>query len=184
MSRNVAISTRCTAMLQKRLLVFIARYIVALNRKLAICHKWLTGLASLWIGCSSILPGGNPEFFLGGGAFVSCSTSTPIYHSFFLQNTSCIKKPQVISAGGGCAPPAPSPRSAPDYDLNWSFRDRREEDRRSVAQQCWIRLHSSSNVVGAAHAHYAWFTKTYGLYPFHDALQVPTRTPLPTRTQP
>ena len=28
-------------------------------------------------------------------------------------------------------------------------------DRRSVAQQCWIRLHSSSNIVGAAHAHCA-----------------------------
>ena len=63
-------------------------------------------------------------------------------------------------------------------------------DRRSVAQQCWIRLHSSSNTVGATHAHYAWFTKTYGLYPFHDVLQVPTLlgvvasvyTPLPTRT--
>ena len=47
-------------------------------------------------------------------------------------------------------------------------------DRRSVAQQCWIRLHSSSNIVGATHTHYAWFTKTYGLYPSHDALQVPT----------
>ena len=42
-------------------------------------------------------------------------------------------------------------------------------DRRSVAQQswisCWIRLHSSSNINGARHAHYAWFTKTYELYP-------------------
>ena len=65
-------------------------------------------------------------------------------------------------------------------------------DRWSVAQQCWIRLHSSSNIVGAAHAHYAWFTKTYGLYPSHDTLQVPKLlgvvvsvcTPLPTRTQP
>ena len=64
-------------------------------------------------------------------------------------------------------------------------------DRRSVAQQCWIRLHSSSNIVGAAHAHYAWITKTYGLYPSHDVLQVPKLlgvvasvcTPLPTRTQ-
>ena len=64
-------------------------------------------------------------------------------------------------------------------------------DRPSVAQQCWIRLHSSSNVVGATHAHYAWFTKTCGLYPSHYALQVPTLlgvvasvcTPLPTRTQ-
>ena len=61
-------------------------------------------------------------------------------------------------------------------------------DRRSVAQQCWIRLHSSSNIVGAAHAQYAGFTKTYGLYPSHDALHVPTLlgvvasvcTPLPT----
>ena len=64
-------------------------------------------------------------------------------------------------------------------------------DGRFVAQQCWIRLHSSSNIVGATHAHYAWFTKTYGLYPSHDALQVLTLlgvvasvcTPLPTRTQ-
>ena len=64
-------------------------------------------------------------------------------------------------------------------------------DRRSVAQQCWIRLHSSSNIAGATHAHYARFTKTYGLYPSRDALQVPTLlgvvayvcTPLPTRTQ-
>ena len=50
-------------------------------------------------------------------------------------------------------------------------------DRRSVAQQCWIRLHNSSNIVGATHAHYAWFTKTYGLYPSHDTLQVPTLLP-------
>ena len=47
------------------------------------------------------------------------------------------------------------------------------------------------NIVGAAHAHYAWFTKTYELYPSHDAPQDPTLlgvvasvgTPLPTRTQ-
>ena len=64
-------------------------------------------------------------------------------------------------------------------------------DRRSVAQQCWIRLHSSSNIVGATHTHYAWIAKTYGLYSFHDALQLPNLlgvvasvcTPLPKRTQ-
>ena len=50
-------------------------------------------------------PGADPGFFVGGGALVSCSTSTPIN-----QNTSCIRKPQVISGGGGeCAPPALSP---------------------------------------------------------------------------
>ena len=56
-------------------------------------------------------PGADPGFFLGGGALVSCSTSTPINHIvFFSQNTSCIRKPQIVSGGGGgCAPPAPSP---------------------------------------------------------------------------
>ena len=64
-------------------------------------------------------------------------------------------------------------------------------DRRSVAQQCWILLHSSSNIVGSTHADYTWFTKSYGLYPSHYALQVLTLlgvvasvyTLLPTRTQ-
>ena len=55
------------------------------------------------------LPGADPGFFLGGAALVSYSTSTPINHLvfFFWQNTSCIRKRQVISGGGGCAPPAP-----------------------------------------------------------------------------
>ena len=64
-------------------------------------------------------------------------------------------------------------------------------DRQNVAQQCWIRLHNSSNIVGATHAYYTWFTRSYGLYPSHDALQVPTFlgvaasvcTPLLARTQ-
>ena len=58
--------------------------------------------------------GADLGFFLGGGALVSCSTSTPINHSFFfLQNTSCIRKPQVISEGGGAHPLHPPSRSAP-----------------------------------------------------------------------
>ena len=45
--------------------------------------------------------GPDPGFSLGGGALVSFSTSTLINHIvfFFLQNTSCIRKPQVISGG-------------------------------------------------------------------------------------
>ena len=62
-------------------------------------------------------------------------------------------------------------------------------DSRSVALQCWIRLHSSSKTDWTTHAHCIWFTKTNGLYPSHDALQVPTLlgviatvcTPLPTQ---
>ena len=47
--------------------------------------------------------GADPGFLLGGGALVSCSTSTPINHIvyIFLQNPSCIRKPQVISGKGG-----------------------------------------------------------------------------------
>ena len=64
-------------------------------------------------------------------------------------------------------------------------------DGESVAQQCWIRLHSSSNIVRAKHAHYTWFTKSYGLYLSHETMQVPTllgvvasvSTSLPTQTQ-
>ena len=55
----------------------------------------------------------DPEFFSGGGALVSNSTSTPINHIvFFLQNTSCIRKPQVIS-GGGVRTPCTLPLDPP-----------------------------------------------------------------------
>jgi len=48
-------------------------------------------------------------------------------------------------------------------------------DRQSVAQQCSICLHSSSNVVGATHMHHhTWSPKSYGLYPSHDTPHVPT----------
>ena len=45
--------------------------------------------------------GVDPGFFLGGGALVSCSTSTPINHIvfFFAEYQCCIRKPQVTS---GC----------------------------------------------------------------------------------
>ena len=65
-------------------------------------------LCRIFFLCESFA-GADPGFFLGGGALVSCSTSTPINRIvcfFFLHNTSCIRKPQVIS-------PHPPPRSAP-----------------------------------------------------------------------
>ena len=60
------------------------------------------------------------------GALVSCSTSTPINHIvvvlffFFWQNTSCIRKPQVIS-GGGAHPLHPPSTSAPDLSCDVSL---------------------------------------------------------------
>lgn len=66
-------------------------------------------------------------------------------------------------------------------------------DRRSIAQQCWIRLPSSFQHCWdhAGALHMPWSSKSYGLYPSHHALQVPILlgvvasvcTPLQTRTQ-
>ena len=61
-------------------------------------------------------------------------------------------------------------------------------------QQCWelfVNNVASICTQPKAHAHYARFTKNYGLHPSHDALQVPTllgvvasvSTPPPTCTQ-
>ena len=65
-----------------------------------------------------LFTGADPGFFLGGGALVSCSTSIPINHIVFcfLQNTSCIRKPQVISGEGGRTPCA-LPLDQPMYEL-------------------------------------------------------------------
>ena len=61
----------------------------------------------------------------------------------------------------------------------------------SIAQQCWIDLYSSSNIVGPTHVHYIWFTTSHWLHPSHFALEVPTLlgvvasncTPLQTQKQ-
>ena len=52
----------------------------------------------------------DPGFFLGGGALVSCSTSTPINHILFFCRIPVVLENRWSSWGGeGCAPPAPSP---------------------------------------------------------------------------
>ena len=58
---------------------------------------------------------GGSRIFFRRGALVSCSTSTPINHIvFFLQNTSCIRKPQVIWGGGeGVRTPCTLPLDPP-----------------------------------------------------------------------
>ena len=58
--------------------------------------------------------GGSRIFFRRGCNRLLLYFNTNKPHSFFLQNTSCIRKPQVISGrGGGVHPLHPPPRSAP-----------------------------------------------------------------------
>ena len=76
---------------------------------------------------STMYPGADPGSFLGGGALVSCSASTPIIHIvFFLQNTSCIRKPQVISGRGGvhtpCTLPLDPPLISVPFQTNRTFK--------------------------------------------------------------
>ena len=86
----------------------------------------LLGFISKTFGSLKITPsaGADPGFVLGGGALVSCSASTPINHIvfFFLQNASCIRKPQVISGRGGALPLHPPPRSAPALSLLFNIK--------------------------------------------------------------
>ena len=60
----------------------------------------------------SICSGGSRIFIRRGAPLRNGATNTnkPI----FLRNTSCIRKPQVISGQGVAHPLSPSPRSAPD----------------------------------------------------------------------
>ena len=60
--------------------------------------------------------GADPGFFLGGGALVSCSTSTPVHHIVFF----CVCRIPIVlenrkssQGGGGAHPLHPPPRSAP-----------------------------------------------------------------------
>ena len=76
-------------------------------------------------------PRGGSRIFLGGGVLVSCSNSTPINHIvFFSQNSSCIRKPQVISGGGGVRTPCTLPLDPPLYPVWFSCR------RKSFPVQC------------------------------------------------
>ena len=60
--------------------------------------------------------GADPGFFLGGGALISCSASTPINHIVFFCRIPVVLENHRSSrgrGGGECAPPAPSPEIHP-----------------------------------------------------------------------
>ena len=60
---------------------------------------------------------GGSRIFLGGGALVSCSTSTPINHIVFFGRIPVVLENHRSSqggGGGGAHPLHPPPRSAPD----------------------------------------------------------------------
>ena len=60
-----------------------------------------------------VIRGGSRIFFRRGCTHLLLYFSTNKPHIFFFQNTSCIRKPQVISGRGGAHPLHPPPRSVP-----------------------------------------------------------------------
>ena len=111
---------------------------------LAFQNKSITWLCAcrvkqIWQACDALIchtSGVDPGFFLGGVALVSWSTSTPINTKvFFLKkNTSCIRKPQVISGGGGMHTPCTLSLDPPMHILTlW-----REE--RFFRKWAWVQM--------------------------------------------
>ena len=75
---------------------------------------------SLLFKFSVHLTGADPGFFLGGGALVSCSSSTPINHIvFFFCRIPVVLENRRSSQeeGGGAHPLHPPPRPAPDLSI-------------------------------------------------------------------
>ena len=66
--------------------------------------------------CTSLETGADPGFFLGGGAPVSCSTSTPINHMFFFfgRIPVVLENRRSSQGGEGVHPLHPPPGSAPE----------------------------------------------------------------------
>ena len=58
-------------------------------------------------------PAANPGFFLGGGALVSCSTSTPINHIVFFCRIPVVLENHRSSQGGGVHTPYTLPLDPP-----------------------------------------------------------------------
>ena len=88
------------------------------------CSKWryeiciCSFVLGLLLSLLEIKAGVDPGFFFRRGCtrlLLYFNTNKPHSFFFFLQNTSCIRKPQVISEGGGGVHPLhPPPRYAPD----------------------------------------------------------------------
>ena len=72
------------------------------------------------VKCTGADPG---FFFLGGGALVSCSTSTPINHKVFFCRIPVVLEKRRTSRGGGAHSLHPPPRSAPDVVMQNSSKD-------------------------------------------------------------
>ena len=77
--------------------------------------KWFTAPPPPWQKISRTPTGADPGFFLGGGALVSCPTSTPINHIVFFCRIPVVLENRRSSQGGGrgAHPLHPPPRSAP-----------------------------------------------------------------------
>ena len=65
-----------------------------------------------------ITSGADPGFFLGGGALVSCSTSTPINHNFFFGRIPVVlENRRSYQGAGGVRTPCTLPLDPPLYIL-------------------------------------------------------------------
>ena len=100
---------------------FLNRNNSGLNQKEVGCHITIRNLACVVSNARKTVltrtrrRGGSRIFFRRGCTRLLLYFNTNKPHIFFWQNTSCIRKPRVISGGeGGAHPLHPPPRSAPE----------------------------------------------------------------------
>ena len=123
-------------------------FFVVLNRLLWIwwiyifsqSHKKNFILFVLYLSCRKVIRGGSRIFFGRGCTRLLLYFNTNKPHSFFLRNTSCIRKPQVILGGEGVRTPCTLPLDPPLVILivnSWQ-----EITRKAKRHLCWDRLSS------------------------------------------
>ena len=79
-----------------------------------------------------------------------------------LDVTCCVRLHTLLHVVGCCCVLLRKVWNRPNFSANNSQHFFCSRDRQNVAQQCWIRLHGSSNIVGATHAHYHGLQRRMG----------------------
>ena len=107
--QHIITTVDCQPSRDNGVLVFVVGQLKVLNSYVCTAPLIFGGCKDTWL-----VSGVDPGFFLGRGALVSCSTSTPINHIvFFFFGRIPVVLENCRSSRGGAHPLHPPPRSAP-----------------------------------------------------------------------
>ena len=125
-------------------------------------RRWTMQIVMYRIRCKSglivertrLTRGGSRIFFRRGCTRLLLYFNTNKPHNFFLQNTSCIRKPQVTS-GEGAHPLHPPPRSVPAY-LSKSWSQGKNTISSFLLRSILVSVGSSTTILGTRNDRTGW----------------------------